>query len=358
VLVLAVAVAGFAGTVYSAVAAARGVAAVLGVGAHARVAAAGMSETAVRAVRDSPGVEAAAAVTEVGVARPGRRPVQRAVAVDPAAYQEVLAALGVPVRLPDRFLDARPGADPLPVLAEPDLSGRTDVTIRYAGADYPAVVVGDVTLLPGPYAGGDVVLVPRPAVPGLGHVDEVLVGGADADPDAVRAAVAAATGEAAGAVAVTSVEEHVAQQEASGFHRGLTLMLVVGTAGAALGGLLAVALALVVQAAVRGRALSLLRTMGLSQRQARAVLLVEMLPLITLAVAVGAVAGLALPVILGPALGLAQFTAGTPVVTVVDPRTVGALVALVAVLAVGGVAVEAAVNRRTGLGRVLRVDSR
>jgi putative ABC transport system permease protein len=356
VLVLAVAVAGFAGTVYSAVAAARGAAAVLAVGAHARVAA-GMSETAVRAVRDAPGVEAAAAVTEVGVARPGRRPAQRAVAVDPAAYQEVLAAVGVPVRLPGRFLAARPGAGPLPVLAGPDLQGRTDVTIRHAGDIYPAVVVGDVTLLPGPI-GDDVVLVPRPAMPWLSHVDEVLVGGAGADLEAVRAAVAAATGEAAAAVTVTSVAQHVARQEASGFNQGLTLMLVVGTAGAALGGLLAVGMALVVQAGVRGRALSLLRTMGLSQRQARGVLLVEMLPLISLAVAVGAVVGLALPVILGPALGLAQFTAGTPVVTAVDPRTVAALVALVGVLAVGGVAVEAAVNRRTGLGRVLRVDSR
>jgi putative ABC transport system permease protein len=358
VLVLAVAVGGFAGTVYSSVERARGQAAILAVGAHARLAAAGMSETAVGAVRDSPDVEAAAAVTEVGVARPGLRPAQGAVAVDAAAYQEVLAAIGAPVRLPEGFLSARAGADPLPVLAEPDLAGRTDITIRYAGEDHPAVVVGDATLLPGPYGDGDTVLVPRRAMPGLGHVDEVLVGGEAADLDAARAAIAVATGEPAEAVTVTSVAQHVAEQEASGFNRALILMLVVGTAGAALGGLLAVALALVVQAAVRGRALSLLRTMGLSQRQARGVLLVEMLPLITLAVAVGAVVGLALPVILGPALGLAQFTAGTPVVTAVDPRTVGALVALVAALAVGGVAVEAAVNRRTGLGRVLRVDSR
>jgi putative ABC transport system permease protein len=280
------------------------------------------------------------------------------VAVDPAAYQAVLIALEVPVRLPDRFLAAGAGADPLPVLAQPDLLGRTDVTIRYAGDSYRAVVVGDITLLPGPYGSADVVLVPRPAMPGVGHVDEVLVGGAGADLEAVRAAVAGAAGGPAEAVTVSSIAQHIAGQEASGFNRGLTLMLVVGTTGAALGGLLAVALALVVQAAVRGRALSLLRTMGLSQRQARGVLLVEMFPLISLAVAVGAVVGLALPVILGPVLGLAQFTAGTPVVTAVDPRTVAALVALVAMLAAGGVAVEAAVNRRAGLGRVLRVDSR
>jgi putative ABC transport system permease protein len=196
------------------------------------------------------------------------------------------------------------------------------------------------------------VLVPRQALPEPTPIDELLVGGSDIDTGALRDAV----GGDSAAVEVTTREGRRAELEASGFNRGLTIVFVIGTLGAAFGGVLAIGLALVVQAAARSRALSLLRTMGLSSRQARGLLLLELAPVTALAVAAGAAAGIAMPVLLAPALGLNEFTGGAPIEVGLDPRTVALLAGLLAFFVIGGALIEAAVNRRLGLGQVLRVD--
>jgi putative ABC transport system permease protein len=180
------------------------------------------------------------------------------------------------------------------------------------------------------------------------------VAGAGADPEQVGAAVAGLVGSAE--VTVSSVAAARAALERAGFNGGLTLVFVAGAAGGALGGVLAVTLALVVQARARGRMLSLLRTMGLSHRQARVMLMIELLPVTAVAVAVGSAVGVAMPPLLAPALALDAFTGGIAPGAGVDATTVVALAGLVVLLVVAGAAVEAALNRRLGLGGVLRVD--
>jgi putative ABC transport system permease protein len=64
-----------------------------------------------------------------------------------------------------------------------------------------------------------------------------------------------------------------------------------------------------------------------------------------------------MPLLLAPALGLTEFTGGAPLSLALDPTTALLLAGLLAVLVVGGTVVEAATNRRLGLGQVLRVDS-
>jgi putative ABC transport system permease protein len=357
VLVLAVAVGGFAGAVYGSVAAARDAATVRAVGADYRVAAAGTTDAVVAEVGALPGVETVAVAGQSGFVQLDGRPIQNVfvVTVDAPAYQRVLVAVGAPSRLPDRFVSARPGSGPLPVLGPPPEPDR-EFAIEVAGVAYPAEVIGGVGELP-ELAGGTWVLVPRQALAEPPPVDELLVAGPDADPAAVRAVVGEAAGVDPEAVVVTSLAGERAELESSGFNRTLTLVFAVGTAGAAFGGLLAVGLAVAVQAAARGRALSLLRTMGLSARQARGLLLVELVPVAALAVAVGAAAGTAMPLLLAPALGLTEFTGGAPLSLALDPTTALLLAGLLAVFVVGGTVVEAATNRRLGLGQVLRVDS-
>ncbi|HLV59658.1 MAG TPA: FtsX-like permease family protein [Natronosporangium sp.] len=144
--------------------------------------------------------------------------------------------------------------------------------------------------------------------------------------------------------------------EHTGFHHGLTRLFVLGTVGAAVGGVLGMLLALVVPARSRGRELSLLRTMGLSTRQAPRLLLTELLPVSAAAIATGAAAGLALPLVLSGALHLGEFTGGAAYRPAVAPVTVVAMAAMLAVVVAVGVLVQAATNRRHGLGGVLRVD--
>src|SRR5690606_17007369 len=153
---------------------------------------------------------------------------------------------------------------------------------------------------------------------------------------------------------VSSVVEIRRQLRDSGFNEGLTLVFVAGTVGGGAAAVLAVTLALVVHARPRGRVLSLLRTMGLSNRQARTLLLAELLPVTAVAVAVGAATGLAMPLLLAPALGLDQFTGGVPLTVGADPVVVAVLGGAALLLVLAGVVVENGVNRRLGLGSVLR----
>jgi putative ABC transport system permease protein len=356
VLVLAVGLGGFAGAVYASVSAARDTAALRAVGADLRVDGEALTDESAAAVADVPGVAAVASLRRDGRVydSDGGRVQAVVLTVDASAYQEVLVALGTAERLPEPVVSATSGAEPVPVLAGASIIEETgtELTLQVGANEFAAQVVGDVEELPRLIDGERWILVPRHALAEPVGIDEFLVAGAGADPDAVRAA----TGDDPDAVTLTSRTGYRADLDASEFNRGLTLALVVGTAGAALGGLLAVGMALLVQGAVRGRSLSVLRTMGLSPRQARGLLLVELVPVTLLAVAAGAVAGALLPVLLAPSLGLARFTDGVPIPVGLDVRTAGLLAALLGVFVIGGAIAEAAVNRRLGLGQVLRVD--
>ncbi len=356
VLVLAAAVGGFAGAVQQGVETARDEGAVAAVGAHLRVTGDRLPAEMVDAVAALPGVTTVAAVSRDAylVDRLSRPPYrnQPVLVVDAHAYQRVLDALGRGHRLPEEVLSAGAGEGPVPVLASSPEVRRADLSVQIGAARYPVTTVGDTSSLPGPDRRQGWWLVPAAALDEPLPVSELLVAGVDVDPAAVREVAAALGGE----VVVTSVADHRAALERSGFNEVLTLAFVAGTVGGAAGAMVAVTLTLVLRAAERGRTLSLLRTTGLSTGQARRLLLVELVPSTVWAVAAGVATGVLIPVVAGPALGLDGFTGGVPLPSRVDPLAAGVVALLVVLLVVVAVAVEAAVNRRLGLGRVLRVE--
>jgi putative ABC transport system permease protein len=141
----------------------------------------------------------------------------------------------------------------------------------------------------------------------------------------------------------------------SGVNGLLVFGFTVGAVGGGVLGLLALAFAVLAGARGRGQVLSRLRTMGLSRRQWRGLLLVELTPLVLVSVLTGALVGAVLPVLLTPVLGLAAFTGGAAVRVRFEPGLVAGVLGL-AVLALGfAVAVEALNNRRMRLGEVLRL---
>lgn len=295
---------------------------------------------------------ATAALSRSGFLRVGRGVDQSTVviSVDAPAYQQILESVDAPVRLPPELTDARPGGAAIPVLTS--VSSSRTLSLEIGGREYPVTVVGDLAGLPRLAAGRSWVLVPRQALAEPPGIDQLLVAGPEADPELVAAAVGRQPLDGG----MITLADRRAEVEQSGFNRGLTVVFIVGIVGAALGGLLAVGLSLVVPAAARGHTLSLLRTMGLSAGQSRRLLLMELLPITTIAVVVGATVGLATPVVLAPALGLTEFTAAAPIPTAVSPGVVAILAGLLVIFVVGGVVAEAAVNRRLGLGQVLRVE--
>ncbi|MFG1800424.1 hypothetical protein ACGFI4_09650 [Micromonospora carbonacea] len=147
-----------------------------------------------------------------------------------------------------------------------------------------------------------------------------------------------------------------ARQQLGGGANGLLVFgFAAGAAGGAAFGLLAVAFAVLAGARTRAQVLSRLRTLGLSRRQWRGLLLVELTPLVAAALLTGALTGALLPLLLTPALGLAAFTGGEPVRVAFSPGLVGAVLAAGAVALALAVTVETVHNRRMRLGEVLRL---
>lgn len=356
-LVLAVAVGGFAGSVRSGVAQARDVAVAREVGAHLRLAAPEFPDGAAGRADAVSGVDAAAEVylAPAGALRSGEAADPQIVlaVVDGPAYARVLSAMGL--EPPAGLSGPAAGDGALPAIASSVAADLPGLGIQIGGTVHPLRVTGVATEAPG-LSGRQFVVVTRwPAGVDL-SANTLLVAGRSADPAAVRQAV-----KGPGMVDELLTEVRFADRRAAleraGFNDGITLAFGAGTLAALVAGLLAVGLGLMVEAPARGRALSLLRTMGLSVRQARRLLLAELVPMVAVALLVGVAVGVALPVLLGPSLGLTAFTAGVTPPPGLDAATSATLAALSVVLLWSAVFVEAAANRRLGLGRALRLGS-
>ncbi|MFI7462516.1 FtsX-like permease family protein [Nonomuraea sp. NPDC049646] len=132
--------------------------------------------------------------------------------------------------------------------------------------------------------------------------------------------------------------------------------LVVVTVALAAYALVAVILSLVIGAADRARALSFLRTLGLSDRQAQRLTVLEIMPMILLTALAGLLLGLGLPAALGPGVDLSSYAGDLPVGDYsLDLITPTALAAGLAVVAVLGAYTHTAISRRRSIGAVLRV---
>jgi len=384
VLVLAVALGGFAASIRVGLANARDVAATLVVGGDLRLAADRFAPDAVERVAAVPGVTAVAAGH---LAAPGSLRTADGLAIDPgiavlvvdlSAYRRVLAQAGLPQHLPE----AGPGpADGVvPVLASRVLPRDSQYRVAVDNATLRLRVAANLDRLPG-LSRVDFVVVPREALGAAVARDSLLfVAARGADPAAVRAAARTVPGvrpddpfgpggpgglagpgglpgpdELDGVAMLIRAEQRRALDRAA-FNDGITMVFAVAAVAALLAGLLTVGLALLVDAAARGRALSLLRTMGLAPGPARRVLLVEFVPLLVTTLVAGVALGIALPTLLSPALGLGAFAAGVPVRGGLDAGFLALLAGLLLLLSATALLTEEAVNRRLGLGRVLRVD--
>ncbi len=162
-----------------------------------------------------------------------------------------------------------------------------------------------------------------------------------------------------GDVRVTTRDAWLTQWAGTPLNRGLVVLLAGAAAVLALYAALALVLLVVATSRERGRTLSALRTLGLDARTGRALTLAELAPPAAAALVAGTVIGLAVPWLLGGALGLVVATGGSQA----PPLTLGWWPVLAAVLTVAGalvvaVVVEGAVRKRDRLGDVLRVGER
>ncbi|WP_245791639.1 FtsX-like permease family protein [Actinacidiphila rubida] len=132
-----------------------------------------------------------------------------------------------------------------------------------------------------------------------------------------------------------------------GLTRGLVTVYATSSALAALAGLLAVALELILTAHERRRTTSFLRALGLGGREARAMHVLQLLPLAVASAVGGTALGLLEPRLMEQALDLRQFTGGPaqPALRADGSLTV-ALVASVVALVLTAAVTETALARR------------
>jgi putative ABC transport system permease protein len=391
VVVLAIATAAFCGVVAAGIENGRDRAAARTVPGDVLVEGERFAPDTVDALAAVPGVRAVAPLLVANGQRPyadqagrfGGVGETRVLLVDGARFAEVARRAGVPVTVPDPLRATGDGTGPLPALVSPalaeefadaglaDRAGRRPAWLDVQGNRLPVrtartiddfpLVAGDVerfVVLPWPALPADA---PHPLAP-----TGFLLAGDRIDPAAVTRVVGEGQqrylrsgGVTGGAQPrqpdVLNRSAVRAELGGSGVNGLLVFGFTIGAIGGGVLGLLALAFAVLAGARGRAQVLSRLRTMGLSRRQWRGLLLVELTPLVLVSVLTGAVVGALLPVLLTPVLGLPAFTGGVAVRARFEPGLVAGVLGL-AVLALGfAVVVEALNNRRMRLGEVLRL---
>ncbi|MCX5382379.1 ABC transporter permease [Streptomyces sp. NBC_00083] len=303
-LLTALSTAAFGGSVLAGTADARDLAALYRTGTDARVDAVSLPKDLAGRVARVPGVRGVSPVhTEYEVALPGGTKVAVA-GVEPDSYARLTAgtALGVDAAR----LTAVPGSTVLPALASPAVArhlGKEPVRLRVAGRD---VTVRVSAAQDGSAAapGVDYLLVDAAALPAQDPTS-LLVGGGSIDAKALRETV---RGSQAGVrLRSEARQEFTDSPLQTGAGRVYGAAVAAGAGYAAL----ALLLALLRGAPERSALLARLRTMGLTRRQGRTLLVLESLPSAFLAAAGGALTGWASIALLAPGIDLTGLALAT-----------------------------------------------
>ncbi|MDR7320689.1 MULTISPECIES: hypothetical protein [Catenuloplanes] len=380
VLVVAAATGAFTATVASAVDRARDHHVDLAVGGDSSVHGLAFSAPTAGRLAVLPGVRGVAAAsveagTRLRIDTPtGTRELVQAqqMVLDGPAAAAVLEAAGVRYTLPAFLTDpAADGSGPVPAVVSPAIAAAvgegalTDVRGRRFAFRVAAVADTFPGFIPG---AREFIVLPWQTVPAEPIANRYLLAGEAADPAAL---LRVADDGQIGALAVELGRELspaelpvpsrvvMAGDQRAALSRGgingvLSLVHAAGAAGGLLLALLAVAVSVTADGVARGRALSRLRTMGMSVSQGRTVLAIELLPLVTAAVSTAAAVGGALPWLVGPALGMAAVTEGLDMPLRADPRLLVALPVLVVATLLFALLVEERLHRARGLGATLR----
>jgi putative ABC transport system permease protein len=371
-LVLALAMAAFSGMVKAAVSRGQVAASWRSTGADAVVDASqvpdGLSAAAVRAIAAVPGAQQAAAASVTVATVNGGSGVTVA-AVDPARYAALVAATPWPAAprvLPERApagwspgIGSTPGRGVVPVIASPAAvaelgRGRVQLPLDYAPVTIRvAATVRATPALPG---AGVFVLLPtwatRNRISAPPPPTRMLVTGTHLDEHALSAAARRTAPDASVTFrsAVLAALAGAPLQHAADVFFTEGAALAAGLAGAIL------LLGLALDARARDHALVRLRVLGLGRGQGRLLLAAQTLPQVIAAVAGGLACAWLLGPLLGPDLNLSIFTGSTASVPVRPEYPALVLpAAVLLVLAVAALAVQAGLTARRGAAGVLRV---
>ncbi|WP_248960259.1 FtsX-like permease family protein, partial [Sphaerisporangium perillae] len=320
-------------------------------GAAARVErAAELPADAIERIRHVPGVRAVVPADK-GIAQVGLGGKTATIlAVDLDAYRRILS--GTPLTAPPA-----PGlpAPAIPALVSPDLAGMSTFEIGWhvrMKITNAGVIRGG---LPGvSFTENSLIVLPYDASKRAGsrtYTNLLLVDGEGIDGAKLRAAAGDRPD-----ILVSTFDESLAKITGTPLTTTIMISFRIVTIALAVYALLTVIIALVIGAADRARALSYLRTLGLSQRQAANLTVLEIAPMIVLTACAGLLLGLGMPSALGAAIDLSVYAGDLAVgdyrLGLTTPILLAAGLAAVSVL---GAFLHARIGGRRSLGSTLRV---
>ncbi|HEU5419503.1 MAG TPA: hypothetical protein VFV41_17570, partial [Streptosporangiaceae bacterium] len=321
-----------------------------------------------RALATVPGVRHVAPVYAVprgnpaaGTLRSGSGPARAVglVVVSPGPYAALAGDTPWP-GFPAGALARGPGSGTasgvIPVLAPAGLGAvGSHATLEQTGVSVPVRIAGRSTPTPAMPSGRFVVL---PAwatsrLPSVQGPDEVLLTGAGISTAAIQAQIRR---HLPGAQLVSRARILTGLRQAPALHAAARLYWL-GTGVAALLSVIALLFALAVSGQDRGRLASRLLALGTGSRQARAVAVTEVVPLLAVAVLGSFLAALLLAVVLGPVLNLAVFSGAAGPVVLLRPDLMTVIPAAgIVVLALAIVSVQSAAFLRRNVAAQLRQE--
>lgn len=304
---------------------------------------------------DLPGVTSSAALFRTLVPVGSRNLRITLVAVDLAAYQQIVAGSPADPASPPEMLAAGPGDGVVPLLVSPGLVARTDgirmgeaTEIVVEGYRYRVRPIATRASFPTIPADATFAVASRQQLQAI-HPDaplsptSLLLAAPDGDGAAIREAVARV---ALGAT-VTGRSVFARSFSDSPVTAAIVAGIALAAVVAALYAALAVTAALALAGAARSTEVAHLRMIGLSRRDALGLSIVEHGPTVFLAFAAGVALGLGLFVLLQPGLGLdALVGSRLPVPLATDPRQLGVILGAVLAIAVAGIGMAAWMQRR------------
>ncbi|MFI1016482.1 FtsX-like permease family protein [Streptomyces sp. NPDC020965] len=302
-LLVALTTAAFGGSVLAGVTEARDRASLVVVGADARLdATEGLPPGAADRVRKVSGVrEVVSVYREFDVEmRDGDQDIVTLIAVEPDAYARLARATGLGGFDADELRKPAGGSDALPAIASPAVAARLGdgpVSIGSVGG-LLTVELSAVREITPAASDGDFLIVDASGLAGERPATTLLVSGPTASGSGLEAAVPAAT--------VTLRAAERAAFTESPVQTGAERIYLVAVAAGAGYAVLAVLLSLLRAAPERAALLARLRTMGLTRRQGRRLLILESLPQTLLAGAGGALVGWGTIHLLAPGVDLAR----------------------------------------------------
>jgi putative ABC transport system permease protein len=318
---------------------------------------------AVQAISAVPGVRHATEVWTTNWSTLFGQPVT-VIAVDPASYAAVVADTPFSAFPAAKIGKAAPGTvlpsgATVPVLASPSAlavldKGTGQLNPPSAMGPLKVRVVGLLNDTPALPSGGAFVVMPLLSLPGPAGAaaPNMLLATGSAINQARLTAVANRTIPGNTITFRTSV---LAALAGSPLQNGARLIITLIIVAAAALGLFIVILGLSLGSAERGLTLARLTVMG--HDRTTGLVMAEAMPAVITAVIAGAVCAVALPRVIGSAIDLSAFTGtSAPVQLQPDALALGLPAAIIVVLALGALAVEAWALRRRDISGMLRAN--